>query len=350
MSTYKDSGVDIEAGDQASRLAYGHAKATFAGREGMIGSAAILEGGFSGALDMGDFFLIQNDDGVGSKVMIAEMIGDYSTLGFDLLAMVVDDAICTGAEVISVTNTVDTEKVDAKIVDAMMAGLSQACLEQKVVIPGGEIAELSSQVIGMTWNASAVGIVEKDKFIDGSKVAAGDKVIALRSHGFRSNGFSLVRHILKENFGEKWFDEDFGNGQSWGEVVLKPSLIYHRGLLGLLGAYGEKRAVDVHGLVHMTGGGFEGNFWRVVDRERFDFEFNEGLEGFDASAPLLCHAHEAMKRLMDMGQVSYEEAAKTWNMGLGMLVIVPAEEFERSLEFLDDAGFEHVLLGEIVQK
>ncbi len=315
MTTYSDSGVDIEKGDECSALAYAAAKATFPGRAGMIGVPAVLEGGFSGALDMGYFYLVQNDDGVGSKMMVAQAMGKFDTVGYDLVAMVADDAICLGAEVISISNTIDIDRVDEKIIGPMMEGLKAACLDQKIVVPGGEIAEIPGQVKGTIWNATAVGIVEKSKFIDGSKVKEGDSILGLRSAGFRSNGFSLVRKILSDKFGEDWVHSSYGDGRTWGEVVLTPCLIYHRALLGLLGGYGEKRAIDVHALAHITGGGLEANVERVV---------KGGLKPlFDN----LWEPLEMMTKLMEMGNVPEADARTTWNMGTGMvLIIAPADE------------------------
>ncbi len=320
MSTYADSGVDIEAGDASSKIAYEAAKLTFPGRQGRMAEAAVLEGGFSGALDMGDFYLVQNDDGVGSKMMIAQALGKWDTVGYDLVAMVADDAICVGAEVVSLTNTVDIEKVDAAVIEPMMKGLSEACLQEKIVVPGGEIAELPGQVKGVIWNATAVGIVEKDKFIDGSKIVAGDVVLGVRSAGFRSNGFSLIRHILQKEFGDDWVHADYGDGRSWGEVVLEPSLIYHHAALDILGRYGEKRQLEIHGLVHVTGGGLKANTARVLP------------DGLSVDFDNLWEPHEAMLKLMEIGGVSEEEAGNTWNMGTGLLVILPKADADVALQ------------------
>lgn len=315
MTTYSDSGVDIEKGDECSALAYAAAKATFPGRAGKIGMPFALEGGFSGALDMGDFLLVQNDDGVGSKMMVASALGKFDTVGQDLVAMVADDAICLGAEVMTVSNTIDIEKVDAGVIGAMMEGLKASCVAEKIVVPGGEIAELPGQVKGVIWNATAVGIVEKSKFIDGSKVKEGDSILGLRSAGFRSNGFSLVRKILSDKFGADWAHADYGNGKTWGEMVLTPSLIYHRALLGILGGYKEERKIDVHALAHVTGGGLEGNVERVVKN------------GLKADFDNLWEPHEMMSKLIEMGGVPIEDAKATWNMGTGMvLVVAPSDE------------------------
>jgi phosphoribosylformylglycinamidine cyclo-ligase len=165
MVDYKKAGVDIQAGDNASRIAYDYAKSTFSSRKGMIGEPVIDEGSFAGLINMGDFYIVQSDDGVGTKMEIAERIGKFDTLGYDLLSMVADDVVCLGAETISVTNTLDTNKVDAVIIGDLMKGLAKACNEQKVVIPGGEIAEVGKTVNGNVWNATAVGVLEKEKVI-----------------------------------------------------------------------------------------------------------------------------------------------------------------------------------------
>ncbi len=307
MATYKQSGVDIAEGDKCSALAYAAAKKAFDARKGLFGKPVIQDGGFSGALDFGDFYLIQNCDGVGSKIAVADALKKYDTLGYDLLAMVVDDAVCVGAETVSVTNTVDTNKVTAAAIEPMMKGLLKACKEQKVVIPGGEIAELPDLMKGNSWNSTAVGIVEKKKFITGKDVKPGDKIIALKSRGFRSNGFSLVRYILKKKFGAGWEKKKRG-AKTWGEVVLTPSLIYSNALLDVLGRYKKPRQVKVKALAHVTGGGIPGNLKRVLGK-------------YGATLDNLMDPHPFMMELQEMGKVKDAEAYKTWNMGMGMLVI-----------------------------
>lgn len=308
MATYKQSGVDIAEGDRCSAMAYAAAKKTFDARKGMFGKPVIMEGGFSGALDFGDFYLIQNCDGVGSKIAVADAMKKYDTLGYDLLAMVIDDAVCVGAETVSITNTVDTNKVSSKAIEPMMKGLLKACREQKVVIPGGEIAELPDLMKGNSWNSTAVGIVEKKKFITGKNVKPGDKIIALQSKGFRSNGFSLVRHILKKKFGVNWHKKSYSGKKSWGDAVLTPSRIYSAALLGVLGRYGKKRMVNVKALAHVTGGGIPGNLRRV-------------LGSYGARLDHLMKPHQMMLDLQELGDVNDREAYRAWNMGIGMLII-----------------------------
>jgi phosphoribosylformylglycinamidine cyclo-ligase len=311
MTTYKDSGVDTQAGGEASKKAYEHACATFASRKGKMGTPVEDTGGFAGLIDMGGFYLVQNDDGTGSKMEIAHAMKKYDTLGYDLLAMVVDDAICTGAEVISVSNTLDVPSVDTAMVDALMGGLSKACQEQNILIPGGEIAEVPGAVHSPVWNATSVGIIEKGNELQPATIAEGDTILALQSGVARSNGFSLIRKILSDAHGEHWYDTEWKDGISWGEIMLKPSVIYHGALLSLLGRFGEERTVAIKSLTHITGGGIAENLERTLRKSGLGAELTELFE-----------PHDAMKDLIALGNIDTKESYRTWNMGNGMLVIV----------------------------
>ena len=336
MTTYKDSGVDISAGNEASRIAYTHAKSTFGGRAGKIGAPVTEDGGFAGMLNMGEFFLVQNDDGTGSKMELAVAMNRFDTIGYDLLAMVVDDAICTGAEVISVSNTLDVSTVDKNMIDPLLAGLAAACTEQQIVIPGGEIAEVPGAVNSPVWNATSVGVVAKDKVIDGKNITEGDTVIALQSGVARSNGFSLIRKILSDTHGEQWYNTAWKNGVSWGEIMLTPSVIYHGALLGLLGRYDEERTVNIKGLAHITGGGIAENLKRTLK-----------ASGTGAVLDSLFAPHDALRDLIALGNVPLEEAYRTWNMGNGMLVIVDPADAEKTTSALASAGISAQIAGKI---
>lgn len=335
MSTYEQSGVNISLGDQCSRIAYQAATSTFKGREGMIGQPVKDEGGFSGMLDMGEFYLVQNDDGVGTKIQIAEAIGKYDTLGYDLLAMVLDDAICVGAEPISVSNTLDVNKVDPDKIQSLMNGLKEAALSHKIVIPGGEIAELGDAVAGYLWNATVVGVVEKEKVITGENIQPGDKLIALHSDGFRSNGFSLVRYILKNHLGEDWANQPYDENQTWGEATLIPSKIYSSAVLELHGRYKEPAKAKLNGVVHVTGGGIHGNLERITKKI-----------SHSANITHLPEPHPIMKKLMEIGRVAEEEAYKTWNMGVGMILISPDVDIIQ--EVCSKHQIKTSIIGEIV--
>jgi phosphoribosylformylglycinamidine cyclo-ligase len=339
-ATYKKAGVDIEAGDSASSKAYKAALSTHVGRKGMFGAPIKLEGGFTGALDCGDFYLVQNDDGVGSKSLVAEKMNKYDTLGYDLLAMVTDDAICVGAEVVSITNTIDINKVNEKVIGKMMEGLAKACLEQNVVVMGGEIAELRDQVKNMTWNAAALGIIEKQKFITGMHVRPGDKIIGLKSRGFRSNGFSLVRHILKKEFGEDWHRKKFNGSNSWGAATLTPSRIYHACVLDMIGRF-KKETARVHpkAVIHNTGGGLPGNLNRILKK------VERGAVIENAFAP-----HQTMLSLQKMGGVEDEEAYKTWNMGIGLMIIVDESQASEVISIARKHSIPAQVMGEVTSK
>lgn len=334
MATYEESGVNIELGDKCSAIAYQAAKNTFIGRKGMIGEPLIDDGGFAGALDMGDYYLVQNDDGVGTKIQVAELVNKYDTLGLDLVAMVADDAACIGAETISITNTLDVDKLDEAKVTSLMAGLETAALEHKIVIPGGEIAELGNAVNGYLWNATAVGILGKDKMISGADIKAGDKIIGLHSDGFRSNGFSLVRHILQNELGDGWAHEKYDNEMTWGEKVLTPSKIYCSAIMDMHGRYGEPAKVELKGVVHVTGGGIPGNISRVLKKT-----------GLGANLNNLPKPHEMMQRLITLGHVNTEEAYKTWNMGIGMILV--SNDVDQITEICQNHSITMQIIGEV---
>jgi len=336
MATYKEAGVDIKMGDECSRIAYETAKATFSSRKDMIGQPLVMEGGFSGAMDFGDFYLVQNDDGIGTKMIVARQVGKHDTMGYDLVAMVADDAICVGAEVVSISNTIDIEKVDKTIITNLMKGIEKACKEQKIVIPGGEIAELGTMINGYVWNATAIGIVEKDKIITGNDIKPGDPIIGLHSDMFRSNGITLVRHILFEKFGNDWHKEIFKDGQTWGEVILTPTHIYHNAVLEMIGRYKQPRLIEAKAIAHITGGGLLGNLSRVVKHKGLGVKLNN-----------LPEPHEAMKKLQEMGNISDEEAYKTWNMGIGMAIV--SHDIDKIIEIAGKHGIKAQQIGEITE-
>jgi phosphoribosylformylglycinamidine cyclo-ligase len=338
MTTYREAGVDVSAGDAASKAAYATAAKTFAARKGMVGEPVLEEGGYGGMLDLGKYYLVVTDDGTGTKSEIAFAAGSLKTLGSDLLAMVADDAVCTGAEVIAVSNTIDIAKVETHVIEELMEGLGEACHRQKIVIPAGEIAEVPGAVRSAVWSATAVGIVAKDRVIAPSGIAPGDVVIALRESGARCNGFSLIRKILTEHFGEQWHRQKLGGGTTWAESVLAPSVVYHAAVLELIGRYGEARTVQVKGIAHITGGGIPSKLRRTLRAS------GTGAELLDLWGPA-----SFLRDLTEMGDVRIEEAYRTWNMGNGMLIVVSAEDAERSVQMLSDQGVEARVAGTITK-
>lgn len=287
---------------------------SFPSRKNMIGSAVVQEDGFAGLVDMGSFYLVQNDDGTGSKSEVAWHLKKFDTLGWDLLAMVLDDAICVGAEMITVSNTVDIARVDKEVITPLMRGLKDAALHARVIIPGGEIAELPGQVEHFVWNATGVGIVHKDKVITGNNIRSGDAIIGLRSKGLRSNGYSLARYVLEKNFGEHWFMEAF-NDTTWGELLLTPSRLYAPYIHEIIGRFEEPKSHNIKGLVHVTGGGIANNIHRILKGASL---------GAKIDSPLI--PYPFMHELQRIGEVEDKEAYSTWNMGQGMLIITDNPE------------------------
>ena len=327
--TYAAAGVDISIGEKASKAAYANAKTTFSSRKGMIGEPLQLDGGFAGALDFGDFLLIQNDDGTGTKSEIAERCKKYDTLGEDLVAMVADDAICVGAECVSITNTFDVPFVDAEAIESLTAGLAKACCEQKIVIPGGEIAEVPGACTRMVWNATAVGVVKKNKFLTGKEVRPGQAIIGLAGRVLRSNGISLARAVCERSFGETWHDVEWNDGKTWGEILLTPSKIFHRAVLNaVLGGFEEKRKFLISGIVHITGGGIPGNIPRILPN------------GMGAKLDDLHSPHEALAKLKELGNIDDMEAYRTWNSGTAMIIICEQEDVKEICNALNDEDSE----------
>lgn len=332
MTMYSDAGVDIRRGEAVSACAYAHARGTHAARKGKIGAPVPeREGGFAGLLDMGSYFLVQTSDGTGTKMGLAVKLGMEESIGRDLLAMVADDAVCTGAEVIGVSNTLDVPEADAATIDSLLRGLSAACAEQSIVITGGEIAEVPGSVSGPVWNATAVGIVGKDRLIRPESIVPGDTVLVLRERGCRSNGFSLIRRVLHG-----------ASGRSFGEAeqreLLTPSTIYHAALLALLGRFGEPRTVPLKGLAHITGGGIPSKLRRILKKA-----------GYGAALHDLWPPSPVLVDIMKAGNIEKEEAYRTFCMGNGMLAVLSPEEGSRALATLQGAGIEARVAGVVTR-
>ena len=339
MTTYKDSGVDIQEGDRASMIAYTHAASTFASRKGMIGEPVYEKDGYGGFLDMGDYYLVQSDDSTGSKIDLAFDVGKFDTLGYDLTAMVADDAVCTGAESIAISNTIDVPHIDSKIIDHLMGGLARACTEQKIAVPAGEIAEVPGAVAKGVWSATVIGIVAKDRVLKPETIKPGDAIIALKDNVARSNGFSLIRAVLSKAFGKEWHKKEWKNGKTWGEIMLTPSVIYSAAVLELIGRYGKPVQVPVKGLAHITGGGIPGKLRRVLKKS-----------GCGAELTDLWTPHEAMTDLIKLGNIAKEEAYRTWNMGNGMLVVLEEKQASKAIAVLKRNGIQAKKAGTVTKE
>jgi len=322
MADQKQSGLDINLGNLCSKDAFQWAKTTFSNREGKAGELALeVDGAFSNMLKFGNQRIGIGSDGIGTKIELAERTGIYNTLGFDLVAMVADDLATAGFEATSISNIIDVNQLDRTVINELMQGLSEACNFANISITGGEIAELGNRIGGygtgmhFNWCSTAIGVLpEKLKApIDGTTIEAGDIVMALQSRGFRSNGFSLLRRIMQAKFGDLWHQEIYKDEITWGEALLTPSLIYTPFITKLI-----RNGILPKGVVHITGGGIADNFRRVLK-----------TTNCGAILDRLFDPLEVMQKVIELGQVSMEDAYLYWNMGNGMLIVIKEAEVDK---------------------
>ncbi len=337
----RQSGIDLDLGDRCSAVAYGWAKKTFDFRRGKLGAPLLeVDGSFSNLMDFGEIKLAMCSDGIGTKVEVAERVGRYDTLGFDLVAMVVDDLAANGIEPVNLSNVLDVDYLDSEVVDQLMEGLYRAARQAGAAVTGGEIAELGARIRGwgdgmhFNWCATAVGMLRDGvQPIDGTAIEPGDRVITLRSRGFRSNGFSLARRILRADEGADWHDATWDGRLTWGEVLLLPSRIYSPAVQALVSS-----GCALHGIAHVTGGGVPGNLNRVL-----------APKGFGAQLEDLFAPHEFMTDLARRGNVAGRAAYRMWNMGNGMLLVLSPHDAEGCLEVLAERDFEAQVAGTVTR-
>ncbi|MBI5610142.1 MAG: phosphoribosylformylglycinamidine cyclo-ligase [Deltaproteobacteria bacterium] len=309
--------VDLDAQAEASALAYGWAAKSFGFRD--AGAGAVLEApvaGFAAWLDLPGGPLALTADGIGTKLELAERMGRYDTLGWDLLAMVCDDLAAAGAEPVAVTNVLDVDRVDPAAVDALLGGLHAAAQAAKVALAGGEIAELGSRVAGYgagmhaNWSATAVGRLRPGwQPIDGRAVLPGHAVVALASDNFRSNGFTVLRTGLQRALGDGWHLAPCGD-RRWGDALLEPSTLYCPLVTAL-------RAQGVHpsGIAHVTGGGIPAKLGRVL-----------APQGLGAVLEQLWPPTAAMLQAEALCEVGLYDAWRHFGRGNGMLLVVAPEQ------------------------
>ncbi|MBM4354443.1 MAG: phosphoribosylformylglycinamidine cyclo-ligase [Deltaproteobacteria bacterium] len=334
------SGMDLGLGDRCSHIAFTRAKETFANRAGRPGSPILQVGAsFANCMDYGAVKVAMTSDGIGSKIEVAERTGVYRTLGFDLVAMVVDDLVSNGFEPANLSNILDVDYLDVRVVDELMQGLADAAAAAQVAVTGGEIAELGARVRGygpgmhFNWCATAIGLLPQGlRPVDGLALEPGDVLVALPSTGFRSNGFSLVRSVLGRCLGDAWHEQPLAGFDTWGMAALTPSIIYAPAVLGVL-----RSGVDVHGIAHITGGGIPDKLGRVLR-----------VRGLGAVLDDLPPAPWFMAELQRMGGIDDRQAWHLWNMGTGMIVAVGRRDAERCAEILRREGHEARVAGRVV--
>ena len=332
--SYKAAGVDITAGYKAVELMKAHIARTK--NEGCLDDV----GGFGGCFGltlagMEEPVLVSGTDGVGTKLRFAMLLDKHDTIGIDAVAMCVNDIICCGAKPLFFLDYIACGKNHPEKIAAIVSGVAEGCVRSGSALIGGETAEHPGMMPEDDYDLAgfSVGIVDKKKIIDNSKMAEGDVVIALASSGVHSNGFSLVRKVFDvENNKDLTKPCEALDGKSIAEVLLTPTKIYVKPVLALL----EK--VDVKGISHITGGGFYENIPRSIP---------DGLTAkITKSAVKVLPIFDLIAKT---GNIPERDMYNTFNMGVGMSIVVPADQVNTALEILNDAGEDAYVIGEIVK-
>jgi phosphoribosylformylglycinamidine cyclo-ligase len=327
-TTYKDAGVDIDKANALVEDIKHIAKRTK--RPGIVAGI----GGFGAMFEIPDYFqqpvLVSGTDGVGTKLKLAMDFNKHDTIGIDLVAMCVNDIICCGAEPLFFLDYYATGKLNTGQAKDVITGIGTGCELSGCALIGGETAEMPGMYSGDDYDLAGfcVGAVEKSKIIDGSNVQVGDKIIGLTSSGAHSNGYSLIRHIIAKNNIDTDMELD---GKPLSEWLLAPTRIYTKTIRSLL------KQVNVHALAHITGGGLTENIPRVLPdnvQAKLDFDSWEW-------SPLF-------KWLQETGSVTHEEMIKSFNVGIGMVIVVSADQAQLALDTLSQTDDTAILIGEIV--
>ena len=330
--SYKAAGVDITAGYRAVELMKAHIKRTK--NEGSVDDI----GGFGGMFvpplaGMKDPVLVSGTDGVGTKIKIAFMTDKHDTVGIDCVAMCVNDIICAGARPLFFLDYIACGKNEPEKIASIVSGVAEGCVQSGCALIGGETAEHPGLMPEDEYDLAgfAVGIVDRSKVIDKNSVHPGDVIIALPSSGVHSNGFSLVRHALDIENADLTSPRECLGGKSLGETLLTPTRIYVKPVLSLL------EQVNVHGISHITGGGFYENLPRCLP---------------EGTAAKICRADVKIPPIFDLiakeGNVPERDMFNTFNMGVGMAIVVAAEDAEKALSILREAGEDAYVIGEVV--
>ena len=320
--TYKDSGVDITKGNQLIEKIKPIAKATL--RPGVLAGL----GGFGAMFEIPidrykNPVLISGTDGVGTKLMVAEMLNKHDTIGIDLVAMCVNDLIVQGAEPLFFLDYYATGALNEKVATSVISGIGEGCIQSGCALIGGETAEMPGMYKGEEYDLAGfcVGIVEKNKIIDGSKVSAGDQLIALGSSGPHSNGYSLIRKVLEKS----------KPSSSQLNSLIEPTKIYVKSILSLI------QNLPVHAISHITGGGLLENIPRVLPKH-----LAANLDQNSWELP------QIFKWLQAEGNIDTMEMYRVLNCGVGMVVIVPKALSGEAIKILKSCGENAWLIGEVI--
>lgn len=326
--SYKDAGVDIQAGNALVERIKPHVKRTT--RKEVIGGL----GGFGALCALPSKYkepiLVSGTDGVGTKLRLAIDLHKHDSIGIDLVAMCVNDLVVQGAEPLFFLDYYATGKLDVDVATDVVSGIAEGCVQSGCALVGGETAEMPGMYHSGDYDLAGfcVGVVEKSAIIDGSKVQSGDALIALGSSGPHSNGYSLIRKVI-EISGVNPVTEQL-DGKSLADQLLAPTKIYVKSILSLI------EQVDVHAIAHLTGGGFWENIPRVLP---------------DNTKAVIDEAswqwQPVFKWLQQNGNIDRYEMYRTFNCGVGMVIALPQSQVEQALAILRQAGEQAWLVGQI---
>ena len=326
---YKKAGVDIDAGNEAVERMKKHVQKTFR-PEVKTGL-----GGFGSLFALQSYqkpILVSGTDGVGTKLKVAFAADKHDTIGIDLVAMCVNDILVQGAEPLFFLDYIATGKLFPEQIESIVKGISEGCLQANCSLIGGETAEMPGMYSGEEYDVAgfAVGVVEEEQLVDGSKISNGDIVIGLSSSGLHSNGFSLVRELFFKQAAYQVTDYLPELGTTLGEELLKPTRIYVKTILELL------KQVSIKGMAHITGGGLLENIPRVLP------------DGLQAEIKLgSWEIPPIFKGLQKIGNLKKEELYRTFNMGIGYVIIINQQEQELALQLLKELGEQAYVIGRI---
>lgn len=331
--SYKEAGVDIEKADAFVQMIRPMVESTF--RPEVLTKI----GGFAGCLSLNlerykKPVLVSSTDGVGTKLKIAFLMDRHDTVGIDLVAMCVNDIIVCGAKPLFLLDYFATSKLDPQKASKVIEGIVKGCLEAECSLIGGETAEMPGFYQEGEYDLAGfvVGIVEDSQLIDGSNVTVGDKLIGLASSGLHSNGYSLVRKILLEHHRMDLYQRMDELGGILGEELLRPTKIYVKPVLNLI------RDFHISGIAHITGGGITGNLPRVIPK---------GCKAIIHRGTW--EVPPIFNLLKERGEISEEEMLRTFNNGIGMILIVKHKEADEILSRLHSMGEKAFLIGEIAK-
>jgi phosphoribosylformylglycinamidine cyclo-ligase len=332
--TYRQAGVDIDAGDALVDRIARLAKPT------RIPEVIADVGGFAGlcAVPSGlvDPVLVSGTDGVGTKLKVAFATGVHDTVGIDLVAMCVNDVITVGARPLFFLDYFATGKLDVDVGEAVVRGIAEGCKQAGCALIGGETAELPGMYADGEYDLAgfSVGVVERGKMLNGKQAKAGDVLVGVAASGLHSNGYSLARRVLEGEMKLGMKDRIDALGKTVGQALLVPTRIYAKAVRALLDACGDA----VHGLSHITGGGIGGNLPRVLP------------DGLGARVDLGSYARPAIFDVIAKGgPVEEDEMRRTFNLGVGLVAVMAKESAEKAVAALTGAGEQAWVLGEVIE-